>query len=287
MAKQLSVVLHDWMTTPEMPFHSKITEGDDDNIYHSHDFYEIFYILDGNITYEVNNETYELSTGDMGFVNKTDVHTFFRGPGNNCKHRDIVIRTDFFESVCKFLGLDFERAYMNNLLPKIISVPFFKIERYEKRIVDLLTTPPVTDSDFQMASIRTLLISLLNCLLEEEHERDHQYYPMWFRELLGRFHMNDSLQIGLVAILQPYHFSKAYMCRTFQKYMGCTMTEYLNDIRLQHAAFQLTYTDDPIISICNSVGFSSVSYFNTIFKRKYHTAPTNFRKRSHKDAISG
>ena len=35
------VLLNDWMTTSEMPFHSKITENGDDNIYHSHDFYEI------------------------------------------------------------------------------------------------------------------------------------------------------------------------------------------------------------------------------------------------------
>lgn len=279
MEKKGVITLDDWMTTPEMPFHSKITEGEDDNIFHSHDFYEIFYILDGSLSYDINGETMTLKTGDMGFTNKNDIHSFFRGPGNTCKHRDIIIRTDLFEAVCDFIGSDFKQAYMNNQLPKIISIPFEKVEQYESRIVNLLTTPPALNSDLQSANIKTLLVSLLNCLLAEEHERDYQYYPMWFRELLGRFHMNDYLKTGLVAILQPYHFSKAYMCRTFQKYMGCTMTEYLNDIRLQHAAFQLTYTDEAIINICNNVGFSSVSYFNTVFKKKYGMTPNAFRKK--------
>ena len=90
--------------------------------------------------------------------------------------------------------------------------------------------------------------------------------------------MNDYLQAGLDLILEPFHFSRPYMCRAFQRYLGCTMTEYLNDIRLQQAAYRLLYTDDTVLSICNTVGISSVSYFNTIFKKKYGASPQNFRK---------
>lgn len=271
------ILLNDWMTSPEMPFHSKITENDDNNIFHTHNFYEIFYILEGSITHVLNGKTQVLHTGDMVFTNRKDVHSFLREPGNTCKHRDIVIRTDFFDSVCEFIGPDFKHAYASNLLPKVITLPFDRIERYENRIVNVILTADI-NSEFKPAVLRTLLVSLLNCLIEEETQRDNNYYPMWFRELLGRFHMNDFLKAGLDEILSPYHFSKSYMCRAFQHYMGCTMTDYLNDIRLQHAAFQLQYTDETIISICNSIGFSSVSYFNTVFKRKYGVAPNNFRK---------
>ena len=276
MKKEI-VVLNDWMSTPEMPFHSKITETGDDNIYHSHNFYEIFYILEGSIVHKINGEMHRLHPGDIGFANLTDIHSFFREPGNTCKHRDIIIRTDFFDSVCEFIGADFKQAYANNLFPKIVTLPFDRIERYENRIVNAILNSDM-NTEFSTATLKTLLVSLLNCLIEEEKHRDTKYYPMWFRELLGRFHMNDFLKSGLDDILEPYHFSKAYVCRTFQKYMGCTMTDYLNDIRLHHAAFQLQYTDETIISICNSIGFSSVSYFNTVFKRKYGVAPNTFRK---------
>ena len=56
------------------------------------------------------------------------------------------------------------------------------------------------------------------------------------------------------------------------------MTEYLNHIRLQQAAFQLQYTDNTILSVCNNVGFSSVSYFNKLFKQTYGISPKAFRK---------
>lgn len=269
-------LLHDWMSTPEMPFHSKITE-DSDRTYHLHEFYEIFYILEGSIAHEVNGEVCMLHAGDIGFLNLTDTHSFLREPGNTCKHRDIVIQVDFFESVCEFIGTDFKQAYINNQLPKIVSLPFERIERYESRIINTIAFSDM-NTNLNMAIIKALLVSLLNCLIEEEKQNNTQYYPMWFSNLLGRFHMNECLKAGLDNILAPFHFTKPYMCRTFQKYMGCTMTDYLNDIRLQQAAFQLQYTDDTILSICNAVGFSSVSYFNTVFKRKYGMAPNTFRK---------
>ena len=42
--------LDDWLTTPEMPFYSKLTNGGDD-VLHDHTFFEIFYILEGNISH--------------------------------------------------------------------------------------------------------------------------------------------------------------------------------------------------------------------------------------------
>lgn len=270
--------LKDWMTSPEMPFHSKITETQEDsNIEHSHAFYEIFYILEGSITHAVNGVSQVLHAGDVCFLNRSDIHSFYREPGNTCKHRDIIIRTDFFESVCDYIGDDFKQAYMTNKLPKIVSLPYAKIEEYERRIVSVILSIHV-NVPFKIATIKTLLTSLLDCLIEVKQEHDTNYYPMWFRELLGRFHMNDFLKSGLDDILKPYHFSKAYMCRTFQKYMHCTMTDYLTDIRLEHAAFHLQYTDETIIYICNTIGFSSVAHFNTVFKKKYGVTPSTFRK---------
>lgn len=271
------VFLNDWMTSPEMPLYSKITDNIDHNIYHSHGFYEIFYILEGSISHDMNGEMQTLHAGDIVFANLNDVHSFFRQPGNTCKHRDIIIRTEFFEEICDFIGPDFKEAYMRNQLPKIVSLSFDRIRRYEKRIINVILTSEMT-ATYNTAAMKALVVSLLNCLIEEETQYDTKYYPMWFRELLGRFHANEFLQSGLDEILEPYHFSKAYICRTFQKYMNCTMTDYLNDIRLQYAALQLQYTDVTIISICNSIGFSSVSYFNTVFKRKYGVAPNTFRK---------
>lgn len=270
-------ILDDWMTTVEHPFNSKITEYGDE-IVHGHNFYEIFYILEGSIPHTLNGESQVLHTGDIVFLNQQDIHNFDREDGNTCKHRDIIIHTEFFEELCTFLGQDFKNAYHNNLLPKVLHLSLEQMDDYEHRITNAILTSGI-NSEYRLASTRALCISLLNLLVEEKIRHNDAYYPMWFRELLGRFHMNDFLKVGLDDILKPFHFNKSYLCRRFRQYTGYTMTEYLNQIRLQQAAFQLQYTDNTILSICNNVGFSSVSYFNKIFKQTYGVSPKDFRKK--------
>ena len=274
------IVLDDWMTTPAQPFNSKITEFGDE-VVHSHRFYEIFYILEGSISHTLNGLTRTLHSGDIVFLNQNDVHYFNREEGNPCKHRDIIISTEFFDSICAFMGEDFEIAYHSNTLPKTISITLEQMEDYENRISNAILTYNI-DSKFKMASLRALCISLLNLLVEEKIRHDNTYYPIWFRELLGRFHMHEFLKAGLDEILEPFHFSKSYLCRQFRQYTGYTMTEYLNQIRLEQAAFQLQYTDNTISSICNNVGFCSASYFNKLFKQVYGVTPKEFRKNQHK-----
>lgn len=98
------IVLDDWMTTPEHPFNSKITECGDE-VVHSHRFYEIFYILEGSISHTLNGEGHILHAGNMVFLNLADVHSFNWEEGNTCKHRDIIIHTDFFDSICSFKAI--------------------------------------------------------------------------------------------------------------------------------------------------------------------------------------
>jgi AraC family cel operon transcriptional repressor len=273
-------ILDDWMTTPEHPFNSKITEYGDD-IVHCHKFYEIFYVLEGSITHVLNGEARVLHAGDMVFLNLEDIHSFIREEGNTCKHRDIIIYTEFFDSVCTFLGDNFKEAYQSNHLPKVLTLTLDQMEAYEHRITNAILTSGM-NSEYRLSSTRALCVSLLNLLVEERIRHNDSYYPMWFRELLGRFHMNEFLKMGLDDILKPFHFNKSYLCRRFRQYTGYTMTEYLNRIRLQQAAFQLQYTDNTILSVCDNVGFSSISYFNKLFKQTYGMTPKTFRKNRNK-----
>ena len=159
------IVLEDWMTTAEHPFNSKITEYGDE-VVHCHQFYEIFYILEGSIEHVLNGEVRTLHAGDMVFLNLKDVHYFKREDGNTCKHRDIIFYTDFFDSICGFMGDDFQEAYQNNQLPKTLSLSLEQMEDYEHRITNAILTSSM-HSEYRLASTRALCVSLLNHLVEE------------------------------------------------------------------------------------------------------------------------
>lgn len=150
------MILNDWVTTPQNPLHSILTARDD-ILPHYHLFYEIVYIIDGSIRHSVNGMERMLHPGDMVFLNLTDCHCFYRTQDTVCRHRDIIIRPEFFESVCDFIGQDFKQAYMMNRLSKVISLPFEQIEHFERMLsnASLLLD---SNSAFKDAHIRMLCV---------------------------------------------------------------------------------------------------------------------------------
>lgn len=62
-----------------------------------------------------------------------------------------------------------------------------------------------------------------------------------------------------------------------KKYYGVTVTEFINDLRLNYAANMLKNSNMSILDICYDCGFDNTSYFHRKFKEKYDVTPLKFR----------
>ena len=83
-----------------------------------------------------------------------------------------------------------------------------------------------------------------------------------------------------IAGMTPTAFSRFFKLRT-----GRTLSDYIIDIRLGHAARQLVDTTTSVVEICYDSGFNNVSNFNRIFKKRKGCSPTTFRENYHKNKI--
>jgi hypothetical protein len=99
-----SIVLNDWMTKPEMRIGTQITGDAQNTVYHSHDFFEIFYCVEGFATHLVNNASETVQTGDIVLLRPTDTHMFKRARGQVLIHRDIVIDARQFKESCDYIA---------------------------------------------------------------------------------------------------------------------------------------------------------------------------------------
>ncbi len=72
--------------------------------------------------------------------------------------------------------------------------------------------------------------------------------------------------------------SQSAFCKFFKRTTGKTFSDYLNDIRIGHACYQLIETDKQISTIARNAGYDSVSYFNRVFTKKKNSSPREFRK---------
>jgi AraC family transcriptional regulator len=71
----------------------------------------------------------------------------------------------------------------------------------------------------------------------------------------------------------PFHFH-----RLFSKIVGETPKHYVERLRLERAAYRLAITDDTVLDIGLSVGFSTHETFSRAFRRVVGHSPSGYRK---------
>jgi AraC-like DNA-binding protein len=71
-----------------------------------------------------------------------------------------------------------------------------------------------------------------------------------------------------------------YAMTVFREAMGTTLSGYLNQVRLTEAQHLLLSTRKKIFTVALESGFGSQSRFFSIFRQRFGTTPTQYRKRS-------
>ncbi len=72
--------------------------------------------------------------------------------------------------------------------------------------------------------------------------------------------------------------SKASFERQFPRYTGCTLTAFLNRVRLDHARRRLLSSREPISALAYAAGFNHLSHFNRLYRRVYGRPPSAERR---------
>lgn len=95
-----------------------------------------------------------------------------------------------------------------------------------------------------------------------------------------RSHTNEDVTIEDAAAL--INRSVSYVTKRFKEELGINLGAYIMRCKLEEVKSLLTYTDKTLAEISSYLCFSSQSYFQNVFKKKYGITPTQYRKREKK-----
>ncbi|MBQ9756765.1 MAG: helix-turn-helix domain-containing protein [Clostridia bacterium] len=269
------VHLKDDMSADTSVLNSHIINRGDVN-YHDHSFYEICYVVDGTLPHYVNETQMDLNAGDVIFLRPKDKHVYVRD--NNCLsyHRDIIFQSKFFESVLNFLSPELLNDYHKSYLPFKTNLSIETLEKFEKRISEYLMIPS-QNTKAKLVFAKTILIELLYHYNKPLFTAENDY-PLLVNQIIQKLNMRHVLKRGTEYVFTTFNYSKSHICNTFKKYMHVSLTEYINELRLNYAANLLKLTNSSLYNISQECGFSSLSYFNKLFKQHYNCTPAKFRK---------
>ena len=102
------------------------------------------------------------------------------------------------------------------------------------------------------------------------------------KRILRRIEVDYGKPLSIEEMAEFSGFSESHFMKFFKNHMGVPFVSYLNDYRLTFAARALAEGLGGRADCGHGRGFSNVSYFNRLFKKKFRMTPLEYRKRGEK-----
>ena len=252
-----------------------ITSSTEREIVHSHEFYEIFLVQTPGIIHTVNGVTSILQKGELVFIRPTDEHHYRHTKPYN--FINIAFSEEIANELFSYIGesLDLEHLLNSPVAP---STKLFKFERQNlEQSIYNLNALPYNDSNRRRLFCKKILADIFADFFFDRKQSPEEVIPKWLEETTIQMHKPSNFIEGIPAMERISGKSYSHLAKSTKKYFNRTVTEYINDIKLNNAANLLRQTNLSVIDISIECGFASINYFHKCFKAKFGITPRQLR----------
>jgi AraC-like DNA-binding protein len=240
---------------------------------HWHENIEILYFVSGSASTYCNGVEYNVSAGDILFVNANEFHigTLFL---SKSEFYCIQINSNFLSN---FIGGKY--VIFNNHITdsKCAEILDFIIKNYKK-------------SDFEVElEIKKRLYSFF-CILASKYVKTVLSKDDFKKNLkkhdkisaiinyINNYYNKPELSVSHIA--SSFSLSTSYLTHFFKDEYGKNISEYIGETRIRHAKTLLETTDMPIGEIAFNCGFLDANFFSRKFKQITGCTPTQYKNRT-------
>jgi AraC-like DNA-binding protein len=255
---------------------------------HSHSFFELFFVEEGEGWYAMGDRKVWAKPGDLFLIAPGEIHdpsgldratkwvVGFEAEALNPAYTDadifLMLPNQLLES---FLSV-------NNLESKHFYIPAPKRSRWISQMKQLKNELCDRGFGFTEATRALLMLLLIETarLVETEpiefKKPTNQYRPI-VNKVLRFIEANFQNSIGLQEVAKEVNLSPAYLTDTIRRETGKTVLSWIVERRMTEARRLLAETDRSVHQIAEAVGYFDPSYFIRLFRRLNGTTPQAWR----------
>lgn len=224
--------------------------------------YQFMYIKDGKCCIKV-GDTNKIYSANTLFLIKP------RTPQNRYGLSDNNIFTQLY--------IHFSGNKVEELLDRYnINTTIFQFEENFDAFEDIVNRMEAGKSGSHHEDFCNILLEELFILISNK-SKNSAVKKFGFNELLEIMDETCTENYPIKFYAEQIHFSEEYFVRFFKKAMGVSPHKYIMTLRLQKAISMLIYTNYPIKTISQKLGFSNQHYFSKVFCDNYKVSPSKFR----------
>ncbi len=231
------------------------------------DSFLLVYTYEGSGELEVLGKKHRLKKGDVFFIDCRTLHQY-RTLQAPWKHS--VLHFDGVSALPLFRSFQEQNGACLHLDPD---------GDFQRQLEKLLRAQTAIQP-YREYQVSALLTNLLLYVLtsSESYRRSQQNMPDQIRDIAYYLNRNSAKELSLDALAASFSISKYYLCRSFKKYTGFTLNEYVTLLRLERAKELLRTTTLPANQIGAIIGIPDENYFYRLFRKHTGQTPHKYRK---------
>ena len=254
---------------------------------HTHEFYELVYVVDGFTLHSSAGRVNMLVTGDLFFVRPGEEHSYINA--YRTKLYNLIFTSDELGSelaeLSKLPGLDamFCGGDDESVGTRLLHVGMSDRHSVESALEKIKSERLSKRTGWQSLT-RAYLISFLirySRMYETQWDRRSQssndYYGYIYK-ILSYVNDNYARPITTSELADITGLSPDDMARTFKQALNMSPAEYVRRFRIARAMELLCTTDTPVAEVAQQTGFSDISLFSRVFKQAVGLPPAAYRK---------
>lgn len=245
--------------------------------YHRHNGYEIFIFLNGDVTFIKEGKRFTPKPGDIILINPSDSHCVFSNDDGSSWYERIVLNVkhsaaerlsspNFDLSACFYGAKD---SYI-----RLSRDDFDRIKELALKLSAALNNG-VAYSDIEAEAYLSLILVLINKHSGASAEKSALPQSVCdVMKYIGE-HLKDNLSLSELS--EVFNYNSAYISSLFKKYIGITLKEYIQSLRIEEAK-RLLSNNASVLEACYGSGFNDYSNFIRAFTKAVGTPPGRYSR---------
>lgn len=244
---------------------------------HTHTHWEMFIVLSGAITHDINGQTRLLNKGDAYLIRPDDAHRLYDGKATETgffQHINLYFEKEFFKQVADTYDGKLFKALSSYKAPLQFTVSDDLVDSVIKQTIAIQTDKNSHKHDFCCKLVfQELFVSFLKSFVP-----DAKQLPEWLINFLSLLQKVSSFTLSMTELAQATNYSYSRLSRIFKQYMGQSLVEYSTEIKIKYVKSLLANTDMSMLDIASKVGLT-LSYFDKLFKKVTGITPYEYRQK--------
>ncbi|MGN0205299.1 MAG: helix-turn-helix domain-containing protein [Coprococcus sp.] len=248
---------------------------------HSHDYYEFYFFLEGDISIQIGRETFPIRHGDILLVppkvpHRPIIHNVkapyrrfvFWISQEYCQH--LMQLSPDYGYLIQYIQISKKYIFHND------RISFHSIQSKILRLLEEVHSDRFGRDTQIFLCVNDLVLCLNRMIHERNVPRNRGKEQNLYQQITEYIEDHLDEDISLEKLADEFYVSKYHIAHVFKDQLGISIHQYITKKRLALCR-EAILGKASITEVCQTFGFSDYSSFYRAFKKEYGVSPKDYR----------